>query len=265
MAETSKSGPGRPEARNRLLIVKNSTNEGTGRLEALLRTHKIANDTVDLEAGDWFPDPRPYAGVVVFGGPDSANDRTVKIMHERARVRETITNNIPYLGVCLGMQILAKVSGGRVYRAPNPEIGWYPMELTREGAKDPLFRGVNPPLNVLQVHRETVRTHGTMKVLAIGSPCAIQAVTIGETAYGIQGNLHLDNRMFDCWTGEDKDLRQLSRSQLVDQYNSLKERYEFNADMILTNFLRIAGLVGSVGGAGGEGSLVQRSLDFVPV
>jgi len=108
----------------KVLLVKNITREGPGLLENLLKEHHIESDVVDLDKGDQFPSPLEYDALFVFGGPDSANDETTKIKKERKIIQEALTANIPYLGICLGLQLLVKVSGGKVVKNHVKEIGF---------------------------------------------------------------------------------------------------------------------------------------------
>ena len=62
---------------------------------------------------------------------------------------------LPTLGICLGAQLLAAAAARRSTAAQEAEIGWRPVTLTDAAAKDPLFTGVDGPLDVLQWHRDT--------------------------------------------------------------------------------------------------------------
>ena len=66
----------------RCLLVQNYSTELPGRVQGILDRHKIPYDIIDLDRGNAFPDPRRYSAVFVFGGPDSANDRTEKMRIE---------------------------------------------------------------------------------------------------------------------------------------------------------------------------------------
>jgi GMP synthase (glutamine-hydrolysing) len=87
-----------------------------------------------------FGDPLPktlsaHAGVVVFGGPMSANDPDDFIVQEVDWLAVPLKERKPLLGICLGAQMLAKRLGARV--APHPagmaEIGYYPIRPTAHG------------------------------------------------------------------------------------------------------------------------------------
>lgn len=105
-----------------LLVVQNSTREGPGLLESILHEEQITYDLVDLDQGEVFPLVQPYKGVVVLGGPDSANDETPKMLAERGKVEEVLRRQIPYLGICLGLQVMVKAASGQVMKSPVQEV-----------------------------------------------------------------------------------------------------------------------------------------------
>lgn len=234
----------------KVLIIKNCTREGPGLLEEVLNSCKIRRDVIDLDAGGKFPDAKGYAAIFVLGGPDSANDNTPKMHAEIKRIRELIDAKIPYLGVCLGMQVLVKACGGRVVRNDVKEIGWkdqkgdyYEISLTEEGNKDVFFEGIISPLKIFQLHGETVVPTENMKILATGKYCRVQAVKVGTNAYGIQGHLELTPTMFDEWRAQDQDLAALHQEALLKDYSVVKGEYEVCGNRMFTNFLRLARLI----------------------
>ncbi len=229
------------------LIVKNVSEECPGLLEEVLAERRSSFDTIDLDQGDVFPNPLKYSALFVFGGPDSANDFTPKIQGELQRIREALDAGIPYLGVCLGMQLLVKASGGEVYRNPVKEVGWkgpegdyFSIELTEEGHSDLLFKGISSPLKIFQIHGETVRLTKKMTLLARGRYCKNQAVKVGDTAYGIQGHLELTPAMFEEWLTQDDDLKKVNPISLKKDYRVVRVEYERNGRAILNNFLELA-------------------------
>ncbi|MBI4210694.1 MAG: type 1 glutamine amidotransferase [Candidatus Diapherotrites archaeon] len=233
----------------KILLVQNETREEAGSLRHILLERKIAFEQVDLSKGQQYPDPRSYSAIIVFGGPDSANDDTEKMEMELARNKEAVDAGVPFLGICLGLQSLVKSAGGEVVRNPVKEIGikdaegrYYEIELTEEGKKDPLFRGCGSTMRVFHLHGETVvPTHG-MRLLAIGKHCVNQVVKVGSRAYGIQGHFELDDEMFEEWVRNDPDLRKIDSPQFRSEYEKVKGEYLANCNKIFGNFLSIAGL-----------------------
>jgi GMP synthase (glutamine-hydrolysing) len=232
-----------------ILIVKNITREGPGLLHEEIQRRGIPFKLVDLGAGEAFPNPDPFAAVVVLGGPDSANDKTPKMREERSQIKRTVELGIPYLGACLGLQTLVKACGGEVYPNDVREIGWrdsqgdlFEIDLTEEGDASPLFSGLNSPLEIFHLHGETVKLTPEMTLLATGKHCRNQAVRVGANAYGLQGHFELNESMFHAWITEDPDLLQLDRAKLVGDYQAIKTEYEATGRRLLNNFLSIAGL-----------------------
>ena len=230
--------------RQKVLIVKNISEECPGLLEEVLAERRVSFDTIDLHKGDAFPNPLKYLALFVFGGPDSANDLTPKIQNELRKIREALNAGVPYLGICLGMQLLVKAAGGEVYQNPIKEIGWkdpegeyFSIAFTPEGQSDPLFKGLSSPLKTFQLHGETVQLTKKMTLLATGKYCKNQVVRVGDSAYGIQGHPELTPAMFEAWLTEDDDFKKADAGSLRNDYRSIRMEYEKSGETILNNFL----------------------------
>lgn len=233
----------------KVLIVKNVAHEDAGLFESMLEEKGIAYDSVDLSADKKFPEPKNYAAVMVFGGPDSANDNTGKMRQELQRIKEVIDAEMPYLGICLGMQTLVKSAGGNVRKNAVREVGfrdingnYFEIELTEEGKNDPIFNGLDASLKIFHLHGETVDLTPEMSLLATGKTCRNQAVKVGKNAYGLQGHFELTEEKLRLWISKDKDLQVLNKKSLLQDYQNLKLQLENNARKILANFLEIARL-----------------------
>jgi GMP synthase-like glutamine amidotransferase len=231
-----------------LLIVKNTTEEGPGLLEELLLERGIAYRIVDLQQGEPFPEVGNYKAVVVLGGPDSANDENEKMHMEQARIREILAANIPYLGICLGLQTLVKAGGGKVVKSPLKEVGfkgpdgnYFTVELTQEGKNDPLFKGLEHSFRVFHLHGETVEITDAMTLLGAGRFCHNQIVKVGSNAYGLQCHFELTPPMFESWITEDPDLLQLDKEALRADLEAIKAQYTQVGRQLLQNFLEGAG------------------------
>jgi len=231
-----------------ILIVKNISREGGGLLEEELKVLNIRYIIVDLNQGKKFPPVENYGAVVVLGGPDSANDENKKMKNQLARINQTLVAKIPYLGICLGLQTLIKAAGGQVVKNPIKEVGFidpednfFTVEVTEEGKKDPLFKGLDQKFKVFHLHGETVELTDDMKLLAIGKFCQNQIVKVGFNAYGIQCHFELTPEMFEVWINEDRDLRQLDKGQLCNSFDEIQDVYTSVGRQLFKNFLKIAG------------------------
>jgi GMP synthase (glutamine-hydrolysing) len=230
-----------------ILIVKNITRENPGLLENIIRERGIKYSVVDLSQRQNFQSIENYGAVVVLGGPDSANDGNQKMENELALIREVLEANIPYLGICLGLQTFVKAAGGQVVKNQSKEVGfrdqngnYFTVELTKEGQRDALFRGLDHSFNVFHLHGETVILTENMKLLAVGKFCRNQIVKIGSNSYGIQCHFELTPEMFETWINEDPDLQKLDRDQLRWDFEAIKDKYAQVGRQLFQNFLNIA-------------------------
>ncbi len=235
---------------NKLLIVQNISHEGPGILADLLAEHGIESECYDLSQGNAAPAPAGFAGMVVLGGPQSANDATTQITGELELIGEALAAGVPYLGICLGFQLLVKASGGKVVKCEQQEIGFrepdgepFMVELTNEGKQDALFRGMAERLRVFQLHGETVELNDGMTLLATGRGCPNQVVRVGGNAWGLQCHFEMTPAMFESWIGIDADLKAMNRDELLSDFEAISAEYAETGRSIMRNFLVATGLV----------------------
>lgn len=139
-----------------------------------------------------------HAGCVVFGGPMSANDDHLAfIRSELDFIPKVVASGKPFLGVCLGAQLLARAGGATV--APHPdgwhEIGYYPVKATARG------RGLFPDrLHIFQWHGEGFGLpRGAVRLASTGW-FPNQAMRIGASAYGLQFHPEVTGAMMQRWS-----------------------------------------------------------------
>ncbi|MDH3772213.1 MAG: type 1 glutamine amidotransferase, partial [Nitrospirota bacterium] len=123
------------------------------------------------------------------------------LVAEKAAIRTAVADlGMPYVGICLGHQLLAEALGGEVGPAPTPEVGVFDIAFTDAGRRDPLMAGLPEQTKVLQWHTaEVKRPPDGATVLATSPLCAVQAMLIGERALGLQFHLEVDDRTLDGW------------------------------------------------------------------
>ena len=132
-------------------------------------------------------DPLRYDAVLTFGGAMHADQESEHswLADEKALLRELLAVEKPLLAVCLGSQLLADAAGGEAVRASEPEIGWFEIEVTPEGAADPVLGPLAPSFEAFEWHSYECRLPGEAVVLA-RTPICVQAYRVGPSAYGIQ-------------------------------------------------------------------------------
>ena len=167
----------------RALVLKHVENEGPGFMGGLFAADRCRTSLVELWKGHDLPSH--FGGiscVVVMGGPMNVyeEERYPFLKAEDIFIRNVVERGIPFLGICLGAQLLAKACGARVVKAPEKEIGWYKVRLTGWGRQDPLFHDIEDP-TVFQWHEDTFDLPEDAFLLAEGDVCRNQAFRVGTS------------------------------------------------------------------------------------
>lgn len=147
------------------------------------------------------PDLAEVAGVVTFGGTVNVDqlDEHPHLGRVRDYTRRALELGVPYLGICLGSQILARASGVEVVRGPVREVGFEPVRPTAAAAHDPLLSALGDEERVLQWHEDTHELPDDAVLLATGDAIPVQAYRIGDRAWGIQFHLEVDALELGWW------------------------------------------------------------------
>jgi len=140
-----------------------------------------------------------HSGVVIFGGPMSANDKDEFIRQEIGLIDIALREKKPYLGLCLGAQMLNLHLGGKVGFHPDEmvEIGYYPLSATEHGQR------LGPwPEHVYEWHREGCDLPSCARLLATSDGAfPVQAFSYGPAAFGFQFHPEITYAQVHRWTG----------------------------------------------------------------
>lgn len=222
-----------------IAVIKHIGIEGPGTLGDYLVSAGFDLKMVDLANGDSLPRLDRCRAIVSLGGPMSVydTDKYPFLLKEEDFLKKALAESKPVLGICLGGQILAKISGAAVTKARREEMGWYDLELTPEARYDPLFKNLGLKLLVFQWHEDTfaVPDHGVL--LAVGSQCRNQAFRIGDSAWGLQFHLELTKDMIADWLDYYKS--DLDRDELLSGYYKRESEYRRQAAAIYDNFFNL--------------------------
>jgi GMP synthase-like glutamine amidotransferase len=158
---------------------------------------------VELDAGESIPDLMPYDLLVAMGGPMDVWQEQIHpwLIAEKAAIRRWVKElGRPYLGICLGHQLLAEALGGKVTLMTKPEVGLAKVDLTPAGQRDPLLAGFGATVETFQWHgAEISEVPEDTVVLAANSACAVQAIRCGRHAYGFQYHVEITVSTVTDW------------------------------------------------------------------
>ncbi|NGO49664.1 glutamine amidotransferase [Allomesorhizobium camelthorni] len=183
--------------RPKILIILHQETSSPGRVGHLLLENGFDLDIRRPPLGDELPETLDHhAGAVVFGGPMSANDHDDFVKRETEWLAVPLKENRPFLGICLGAQMLVNHLGGKVegHGEGLVEIGWYPLEPTEEGRQL-----MHWPEMVYQFHREGFSLPSGAKLLATAETYPNQAFRYGDNAWAIQFHAELTRVMMHRW------------------------------------------------------------------
>lgn len=180
----------------RVLVIQHFAPEGPGLIGEILEDHGYELDIRRVDFSAPVPENADgFAAVVVMGGPMSAYDPPESFPSrdaEVALIREVLDAGTPFLGVCLGAQLLVAAAGARVYPgSAGKEVGWGEIELSPAASNDPVMAGAPQRFGVLHWHGDTFDAPPEAEVLAT-TDRYIQALRVGRRAWGLQPHIEAD-------------------------------------------------------------------------
>ncbi len=182
----------------KILIILHSETSSPGRVGRMLEERGYTLDIRKPCLGDSLPETlAEHEGAAIFGGPMSANDCDGFIRDETDWIAVPLKEKKPFLGICLGAQMLARHLGGKVgpHEEGLVEIGYYPLAATPEGRKLGDW-----PASVYHWHREGFTLTEGCELLATGETFANQAFRYDGAAYGLQFHPEVTRLMMHRWS-----------------------------------------------------------------
>lgn len=189
--------------KKKLLVIQHTPWETPGRFllaaakqeQVLLRTVKAWKEPI--------PDPTLFAGLVVLGGsPNVSRERLYPFLAEEKKIiRRSIDQDRPYLGICLGHQLLAEALGAMIGDNFRPSIGFVNGFLTLAGREHPIFENVPKKISLLKWHSQTVLEPlpAALEPLATSMDCQVEALSV-------KGRPHLVGLQFDTHAAAPENL-----------------------------------------------------------
>jgi GMP synthase (glutamine-hydrolysing) len=197
--------------------------------------------------GAELPDLSEISGIVLYGGAMNvdATDHYPFLSDERLFIRKAVDAGVPYLGICLGAQMLARALDHPVHPAGVREIGFNALRPTAAAADDELLSVFGDGDMVFHWHEDTFELPHGAELLARGDDVPMQAFRMGERAWGVQFHLEIDRPELDLWlkaAGEDVVRAWGSTTeQLIDDAGRHLDAQEAKAREVFRRFADVVG------------------------
>ena len=167
----------------------------------MLTDRGITIETIELDGGGELPHWREADLVLAMGGPMSVHDEAEHpwLAEEKQWIAGAVRAGVPYLGVCLGAQLLAASLGAPVQAGQAPEVGVLPVAATAAADGDPVLGMLGGQFPALQWHGDTFGIPAGAVHLARSGAYPHQAFRWGETAYAVQFHVEVTSAMLAEW------------------------------------------------------------------
>ena len=183
----------------RFLVLQHIPIEHPGIFRDFMKRDNIEIHTVELDEGESIPDLKSYDAMIVMGGPmDTWQEEEYSwLKPEKESIYEfTCIQKKPYLGLCLGAQLLGEVIGGEVKKMEIPEIGALTIDISNH---ETIFKNMPNKIKVLQWHSyEVSNLPKDANLLASSNECLVQAFSFNK-AFGLQFHVEQTENTVSQW------------------------------------------------------------------
>jgi GMP synthase (glutamine-hydrolysing) len=168
------------------------------------REHRISCSRLFMD--EPFPDFESFEMLFVMGGPMGVKDEKDYpwLLDEKIFLEEAVKREKKIVGICLGAQLLAEIMGARIFRNAHPEIGWFPVRLTPEADRSPLFSGLPEEFTPYHWHGDTFEIPDGAVRTSESEGCRNQSFTYGSNIMGLQFHIEMsefsiNNLIVNCY------------------------------------------------------------------
>ena len=204
-----------------VLVVQNTRIESSGYLGELLSRDGF--DITSINAKHEIIPNKKFSLLVILGAPESANDDFPYLIEQQQLIKNSVNDDIPVLGICLGSQLIAKTFGAKVYSGPKKEIGFYnDLKISSDST---FFSGFQNPFTVFHWQGDTFDLPQGALRLASSEHYLNQAFQY-KSAIGLQFHFEVNEEMLNLWLDNTKE-----KLQKISYINPQEIRSEINANI----------------------------------
>ena len=188
----------------RILVFQHLAIEHPGIFRDCFIEDNIQWEVVELDLGDPIPDLSGYDALWVMGGPmDVWQEQDYPwLVDEKLAIKHAVDElHLPYVGICLGHQLLASALGAEVGPAKCAEVGVMPISLTEDGKAHKIFNGLSDEMHCLQWHSAEVKNvPNGLRVLASSEHCGVQSLARGNQIITMQYHQEILSTTVNEWS-----------------------------------------------------------------
>lgn len=189
-----------------IIVLQHINIEDPGYIKDLMIKDNINLTTIELDEGEKIPqDLSKYDAMFCMGGPmDTWMEKDYPwLIEEKKKIKEFVVDlKKPYLGFCLGCQLLGEVVGGSVVKSKNPEIGMLNINFSDNKKSDLLFSQFPNQIKSLQWHSyeaQGLEDKEDITLLASSPETKYQIFKYQKHAYGIQFHIEIKDTTVGEW------------------------------------------------------------------
>ena len=236
-----------------IIILQHIAIETPGYILDLMHQDNFNLTTIELDQGEKIPSNlNQFDGMFCMGGPmDTWMEKEYPwLIEEKNKIKEFVVNlEKPYLGFCLGCQLLGEILGGNVVKSTHPEIGILDILMDSRYSNDHLFGEFNSSFKALQWHSYEVQgleSNNNVTLLGSSPSTKYQIFKYKNHAYGIQFHIEIkDNTVsqWGCVPEYEKALEDSLGEGALEKFDQKAQdnmkTMNFNAEKLYNNFKKI--------------------------